>query len=524
MANIMNSLKGGGAGKSVIILAALALVVAALVVVFLWGYKPGYQVLYSNLSPSDSGAVIDKLREQSIPYRVEGSSISVPAEKVYETRMELAGQGLPQGGGVGFEIFDKTSFGVTQFVQKVNYQRAMQGELSRTISQLADIESARVHLVIPARGVFLKDIEGARASIVVKLRPGRTLSHGNVDAIVHLVANSFENLKTEDVVVVDTAGRMYTRGTKEDDGLMLVATQLENRVSMEKDLEFRIQTMLEKAVGSGNVVARVAMIVDTKRIERTEESYDPESQVVRSEQITKEKSTGGAGAGGVPGVLSNVPGGEGAARAGTPAKRQTQAETINYEINKVVSRVIEPVNTITSLSVSVLINGSYDVTTDDEGEETREYVPRSAADIAIFTGMVKGAVGFSEERGDKVSVVNVPFETDFVAPPAEPEGAPMIPPQMLPSLVKYASMAIVSIVAILFLFRPMIRKLLEDRGPAIGAYPVQASLPGGVAAGSALEAGFEMPKQDNTMENIKKVVRENPAQTAMVIKNWVKEK
>ncbi len=524
MANMIDSLKGAGSGKSIMILAALAMVVAGLAVVFLWGYKPEYQVLYSRLSPSDSGAVIDKLREQSIPYRVEGSSISVPAEKVYETRMELAGQGLPQGGGVGFEIFDKTSFGVTQFVQKVNYKRALQGELSRTISQLNGIESVRVHLAIPEKGVFLQDKKGARASIVVKLKPGHTLTPGNVNAIVHLVANSFENLSAEHVAVVDTQGRMYTRGTKEDDGMRLAATKLENRVTMEKDMESRVQTMLEKALGDGKVVARVSMIVDTKRIERTEESYDPESQVVRSEQINKEKSTGPAGSGGVPGVLSNVPGGAGGSQAGMPSKRQTQAETINYEINKVVSRVIEPVNTIKSLSVSVLIDGSYDIAVDEDGEETRTYVPRSAEEIALFTNMVKVAVGFSEERGDKVSVVNMPFETDFVAPPADIEKASLLPPQVLPSIIKYASMAIVSIVSILFLFRPMIRKLLEDRGPVMGAYSAQAGLPAGAGGEPALEAGLEMPKQDNTMTNIKKVVRENPTQTAMVIKNWVKEK
>jgi flagellar M-ring protein FliF len=515
------------------ILMALALVVAGLAVVLLWGYAPEYQVLYSKLSGSDSGAVIDKLRDQSIPYKVHGNTISVPAELVYEVRMDLAGQGLPQGGGVGLEIFDNTSFGVTQFVQKVNYKRAMQGELSRTISQLDAIDSARVHLVIPDKGIFLGDDDNARASIVLSLKPGKVLSRGSVNAIVHLVTNSSEHLKVENVTVLDTKGRMYTKGIKEDDGLQLAATQIESRMGMERELESRVQTMIERVLGSGKVVARISMDIDIKHIDRTEESFDPESQVVRSEQISKEKSSGAAGAGGIPGVSSNLPGGTGASAGSSAAKKQSQSETINYEINKVVSRVIEPITTIKRLSVSVLIDGSYDVALADDGTETRTYVPRTEEEIALFTDMVKGAVGYSEDRGDIVSVVNTPFKTDFVLPPEEIEEGSLLPPQLLPSIIKYATIAVISILAILLLLRPMIKGLLAGGGAMpVGAFPVrapqaQASLPmGGAPAVAEPEEDiidFQMPKQDNSVAGIKKVIRENPQQTAMVIKNWVKE-
>ncbi|OGP95166.1 MAG: flagellar M-ring protein FliF, partial [Deltaproteobacteria bacterium RBG_19FT_COMBO_56_10] len=261
--------------------------------------------LYAQLSPEDSGAVIEKLKEKKVPYKVDGSSISVPADKVYETRMELAGEGLPQGGGVGFEIFDKTAFGVTDFVQKVNYKRALQGELSRTITQIKEIDTARVHLALPEKGVFLDEQKKARASVIVKLKPGRQLTQGQVSSIVHLVANSTDNLKPEDVAVVDTAGKMWTREADQDAGMMLSATQLEYKKSLEKDYEHRVQSMLEKAVGMNNVVARVSADVDTRHVERTEERYDPDGQVVRSEQRNKESSIGGIAALGVPGVLSN---------------------------------------------------------------------------------------------------------------------------------------------------------------------------------------------------------------------------
>ena len=528
----MANLFGSFTGRSLVILMALGLIVAGLAVVLLWGYAPEYQVLYSKLSPSDSSAVIDKLREQSIPYKVQGNTISVPAEKVYEVRMDLAGRGLPQGGGVGFEIFDNTSFGVTQFVQKVNYKRAMQGELSRTISQLDEINSARVHLAIPEKKAFLGDSVDARASIVLSLKPGKTLSRGSIDAIVHLVTNSSAQLKAENVAVVDTKGRMYTKGLKEDDGLQLAATQVESRVGMEKELESRVQTMIERAVGAGKVVARVSMDVEMQHVDRTEESFDPESQVVRSEHISKEKSSGAGGTGGVPGVRSNLPGGTGATAGASGAKKQSQAETINYEINKVVSRVLAPTTTIKRLSVAVLIDGSYDVATADDGTETRTYVPRTEDELALFTGMVKGAVGYSEDRGDVVSVVNTPFKTDFVAPPEEVEEGSALPPQLLPSIIKYVTIAVISILAILLLLRPMIKGLLAGGGGgvvAIGGPPAkagQAALPTGMQAAAQPEEemiNFQMPKQYNTVAGIKKAISENPQQTAMVIKDWVKE-
>jgi len=208
------------------VLGGAALIAALVAVLFLVNQGPEYQTLYTQLSPEDSGAVIEKLKEKRVPYKVDGPAISVPADKVYETRMELAGEGLPQGGGVGFEIFDKTAFGVTDFVQKVNYKRALQGELTRTITQIKEIETARVHLALPEKGVFLDDQKKARASVIVKLRPGRQLTQGQVSSIVHLVANSADDLKPEDVAVVDTAGKMWTSEADEDGGMMLSATKL----------------------------------------------------------------------------------------------------------------------------------------------------------------------------------------------------------------------------------------------------------------------------------------------------------
>ncbi len=526
-------LKNLGVGKNVIFLGLAALGVAALVVYLLWSKGPEYQVLFSNLSAEDSGTVIEKLREKRIPYKVDGTVISVPLDKVYETRMELAGEGLPQGGGVGFEIFDKTGFGVTEFVQKVNYKRALQGELARTISQIKEVETARVHIAMPEKGVFLDEQKKSRASIILKLKPGKSLTAGQVSAIVHLVANSFENLKPEDITVVDTAGRMWTSANSADDNVMgLSAGQLEYKRSMEKDLETRIQSMLEKAVGADKVVARVSADLDNKQVERTEETFDPDSQVVRSEQRNKERSTGGTTAVGVPGVLSNMPDGSqkpGASTAATavstPSQSQRQNEVVNYEINKVVSRVIEPVGSIKRMTVSVLVDGAYETSKGADGKEVRKYVPRTDEEIKKFTEMVKGAVGFSDKRGDAITVLSAPFEADQADGGAEAEKASFISniaskqPYLLPVAIKYATILTIVLAAFLVVLRPILKRFNEE---SAALQAIEKSLPEGYAS-PELPAGVSKEDRDQ-VESLKALVRKDPQQVATIIKSWIKER
>lgn len=528
MANILEYFKKLGAGKTAVLLGVAAMAVAGMAVMFLLSRSPSYQVLYAQLSPEDSGSVIEKLKEKRIPYSVSGSSISVPADKVYEVRMELAGEGIPQGGGVGFEIFDNTGFGVTDFVQKVNYKRALQGELARTIAQIKEIETARVHLAIPEKGVFLDEQKKARASIVVKLKPGASLSQGQVTAIVNLVSNSFENLKTDDITVVDTSGRMWTRGAEDDAAMRLTSSQLDYKKTIEKDFETRVQSMLEKALGAGNVVARVSADVETRKVERTEETYDPDGQVVRSEQRNKEKSIGGATAvAGVPGVLSNLPAGTGTSVAAsqTPPQSENQNEVINYEISKVVSHVVEPVGEIKRLTVAVLVDGNYKMVAGSDGKEVKEYTARSEEDIATYTTMVKNAVGFNEDRGDVISVVSTPFEADSLdSVNLEPEAAPLIPPYLIPVGIKYGSAALVAVFAILFILRPIIKRLTQERA-ALEA--IQHNLPGGFHEGLEHGAGralYQGVSEDESLARLKEVVKTNPQQVAMTLKGWLKEK
>ncbi len=526
MASILDDMKKIVQGRMLLIAFAAAFVFAGIVVLLLWGNGQEYQVLYTQLSPDDSGAVVGWLRDKKIIYRVDGASISVPSEKVYELRMQLAGEGLPHGGGVGFEIFDKTGFGMSDFVQKVNYKRALQGEIARTIAGIKEVESARVHLAIPENGIFLDDKKKSSASIVLKLRGAKTLSEAQVAAIVHLVANSFENLRPEDVTVVDSSGRLFARGTGEDGAMRLTGAQLERRQAIEKDLESRIQSMLEKTVGMGKAVARVSADVDTRQVERTEETFDPDSQVVRSEQRNKEKTTGSGGASGVPGVLSNMPETQASKDASIGAKSETsrQDEVINYEINKVVNHIVEPVGAIKRLSISVLVDGTYETVKGEDGKDTGKYTARSDSEIGKFTEMVKAAAGFSAERGDVVSVVSTPFEAEAVESAQQEEKPSIISPQVItlvPSVLRYGSTAVVALFLILFVLRPLIRSIGPGNAGVSGA---ERALPDGAAGRYSLEAETGAGATNEQNERLRRTVKENPHQAAMLVKGWIKEK
>jgi len=512
-------------------LTVLALVTAgAIVFLVTWSQRPEYGVLFAGLDAEDAGAIIAKLGDRNIPYKMDGGIISVPEDRVYETRMELASEGLPGGAGVGFELFDKNNFGLTDFVQKINFRRAMQGELARSITEIKGVRSARVHLVIPEKGVFLDEEKKARASIVLKLRPGAALGPVEVRAIVNLVAGSLQNLDPADVTIVDTEGRLWTAESADEDAAGMMASDMDYKKKVEAGLAARVQSMLEKALGRGKAVARVTVELERRRVQRTEEIYDPDSQVIRSEQRTKESAAaGGAGAGGVPGALSNVPGAGSRARSGdsgTISKKEN--EVINYEINKVVKSVVEPYGQIKKLSVAVLVDGTYGPGAEgaDGSGAKKKYTPRTEEDLAKITSMVKASVGFDEERGDTVSVVNIPFEEDLpvAGAAAEPEPEVSMMTRIMPLAVKYGSVGLSVIFLVFFVLRPIIKRLTMERA---ALETIDKTLPAMLEEGEkieargALEAGQRLV--DET-ENLKRLVRENPRQAAMVLKTWMQER
>jgi flagellar M-ring protein FliF len=535
--NVLDKMKNANPTRLIVYLFILALVAAALISLALWSQRPEYRTLFGGLTDEDMSAVVESLEARKVDYKIIGGAVKVPGNQLHETRIALAGDGLPKGGSVGFEIFDESNFGVTQFVQKINYMRAMQGELARTISQIRTVESARVHLSVPEKGVFLDDIEKGRASVILKLRGSGGLTPSQVQAIVHLTASSVEGLQPGDVTIVDTSGRMWTDASDDVNVPMgLTTAQFEYKRRIEKDMERAIQSMLEKTIGAGKVVARVSTEMVTVHRERTEETYDPDGQVVRSEHRTKEKMTGSSTSSGVPGVLSNVPGGRGGVSGGAPSQSQKQDEVINYEISKVISRIIEPVGEIEKLSVSVFVDGNYeeiigklpeDAPEDAVPPVTKKYIERNSEELLGLEVVVKGIIGFDEARGDTISISSVPFESstlmDMGAGMEEPSS--MIPAFLSPyinTIIKSGVSGVIALFVILFILKPVVKRLTEETKALSTIGEMRSgSMPSATEGTPEYEKQLEESKSET--ERIKDAVRQNPRQAAMILKGWIQD-
>ncbi|HCL80674.1 MAG TPA: flagellar M-ring protein FliF, partial [Nitrospiraceae bacterium] len=427
--------------------------------------------------------------------------IYVPGNKVYELRLELASQGIPQGGGVGFEIFDKTQIGVTEFVQRLNYIRAIQGELTRTIRQLTEVEQARVHIAIPERTIFTEKEERPTASIVLKLRAGRVLNQGQIGGIVHLVSSSVEGLQPQNITVIDNTGNLLSRASSGD--AVADSKQLEYQKSVDKEYEGRLQSMLEGIVGRGKAIIRVATKIDFTQVEKTEEKFDPDTIAVKSEQRTQEKSAG-ASTGGVPGVLSNQPGQQPAQTGGTSPTSQRQSENINYEVSRSVSKIIQPRGEVKSVSVAVLVDGTYKK---EKGKTT--YVARSEEDIKKYRELLMAAIGYNKERGDQVIIENVPFETGVEElPPAKVDFL-----RVAMSVVKYLVPIVVVVLFIFFVVKPIVEALKA---------PVIRRMPEGVMPAPGVHIAATEP-EEIIQEDVLEMVKKDPRRASMLLKEWMAE-
>jgi len=449
-------------GRKISLLLLVGATIFGSVFLMSWATRPEYGVLYSDLEPDDAGAILSKLKELKIPFQLHsnGRSIMIPREKVNEVRLDFASSGLPRGSTVGFELFDNTKLGMTEFSQNVNYQRAMQGELARTISGFVEVESCRIHIVMPPKSLFIENEKPATASVLLKLRPGKWLSQDQVDGIVHLVSSSIMGLKRGNVTVVDDHGKVLT-GSRDETGIKKVGVyQLEYREKMERNLESRLTTILEKAVGDGKAIVRVSCPVNFKKHERTEELFYPENQVVRSEKLFRQSTDDETTEdGGIPSIVSK-PAAVGAVAENIGGTIQKQDRTVNYEIGKVTSHTVEPFGKIEKISVAVLIDGIYQVETDKKGVETRNYSSRSPEEMKKLENIVKSAITFDTERGDQVSVVNLPFESTGVedtGAASEESGWMDSVRQFGGPVLKYLLSFIVVIVVYLFIIRPIVQ-------------------------------------------------------------------
>ena len=526
IAQLQNLFKSISAGKRIVLLTFAVGFIAGFVFLMNWAGKPEFHPLYSHLDANDAGVILSRLKDQKIPYRLSanGSTILIPQELIYETRMDLASEGLPLGGSMGFELFDNTKLGMTEFAQNVNYQRALQGELVRSINGFEEVESSRVHIVMPEKSLFIEDEEAASASVILKLRHGKWLSQQQVQGIVHLVSSSVSRLSPERVTVVDSNGRLLTGDESASSVTTLSTDQLDHQLTVERKLENRVLSMLEKALGANRAIVRVSCALDFKQHELTEERYLPENQVVRSEQTFNETAKENDPVPqGIPGIQSNLPQSSGAFNQTTDDENTTfakQDRTVNYEIGKLISRTLEPVGGIERISVAVMVDGTYKANVTGAGETEMSYVPRSAEELTKIENLVKRAVNFDADRGDQVEVVNIPFETSQIEQ-AEAESSLdrwLGHLKKYKPYFKYAFLSLFLFLTFSFVVKPLIRWLTTQTA---GDAEILGQLPRTVGE---LEGEYGAnPKQLAFKDEISQLITSDNEASVGVMRDWLKE-
>lgn len=426
----MNRLR---ANPKIPLIVAGAAAIAILVAMVLWAKSPDYRTLYSNVSDQDGGAIVTQLTQLNIPYRFadNGGAIEVPADKVHELRLRLAQQGLPKGGAVGFELLDQEKFSISQFSEQINYQRALEGELARTIETLGPVKTARVHLAMPKPSLFVREQKNPSASVTVTLEPGRALDEGQISAVTHLVSSAVAGLPTGNVTVVDQSGHLLTQSNTSSRDLN--DAQLKYANDVEGRIQRRIEAILGPIVGSGNIHAQVTAQINFDNKEQTEEQYSPNGDaaqaVMRSRQLNTTEQIGGQNPGGVPGALSNQPAPANNAPISTPPanpqngqqngqqnnqqqqttstaanagpRNSSRNETTNYEVDRTIRHTKMNVGDVQRLSVAVVVN--YKTLPDGKP------LPLTTDQMKQIEDLTREAMGFTEKRGDSLNVVNSPF-------------------------------------------------------------------------------------------------------------------
>jgi flagellar M-ring protein FliF len=481
---------------------AFVLVVAVVAGSAYWVNQPTYALLFADMDAEDAGQMVTRIKALKVPYQLDpgGRNIRVPAERVDELRLELSSQGMPSSGRVGFEIFDRTQFGATEFLEQVNYRRALEGEIARTIATISEVAGARVHIAM-GRDTLFGEPRPAKASVVVRLRGQRGLSAGAISGITNLVAASVEGLRPEAVVVLDSFGRPLARPGEEGDD-PLGAAQLEKQQRIEREMSTRVVALLEPVVGIERVRVNVAVKLNPQSQEETEERWDPNT-VLRSHQTTSDTQVSGpAVTSPGAGSRANLPTGTGAAPAAAPPQTAgpsstRTAETSNYEISRTTRRTILPPGDVQRLSVAVILDDDQQSTTGQDGVVTTRRVPRTPEDLQKIQGLVAAAVGLEPDRGDQLTVQNVSFEDAMPEIPEVPRTVIERVQEYTPQIWEGARMIvilIVSLVALLFVVRPVLRSAMT------GGVSVPALGGGGGAAAAVLPPG-QAPRTVADLEN-----------------------
>jgi flagellar M-ring protein FliF len=525
-----------------------------------------HKVLFANLSAADGGAIVERLAQMNVPYRIaEGSgTILVPAAQVHELRLKLSAAGLPKGSITGYELLDKTPFGQTQGQERISVQRALEGELTRTIQSLASVQSARVHLALPAQNGFFREQQKPSASVVLALHPGRTLDAAQLSGIVHLVAASVPELSAKAVSVLDGSGALLSGPADADAAQGLDSKQLQYRRDVEAAHLARVMELLEPVVGRENLRATVSAEIDFSQSEQTSEEWKPNQGAEATAAVRAmrtEELGGGAGAAapsGVPGAVSNQPAaaasapvtgpaqvpqaaqansGGAAGAAGAAGSGRREAET-RYELDKTVRVVRNATGNVTRLAAAVVVN--HRTTTDPKGKSTTAPLP--AEELEKLTALVREAIGFQEARGDTVRVINAPFRAE---PAATAEPVPLWRAPWLLDLLQGAAaplaLAVTALVIVFALLRPAVKAIAPPPPPPAPAgglrvdeviggdtalpAPGAAALPGAAGEGGAavggVPASIEAPGANAKLEAARALAKQNPAAVASIVRGWV---
>ncbi len=502
----------------------LAASVAIGVAIVQWSQDPSYRMLYSNLTEQDSGEIANSLQQAAIPYKVDTNTgaILVAGESVHEARLKLASEGLPRGGGVGFEMLDKDQgFGVSQFMEGARYQRALEGELARTIGSLNNVRGARVHLAIPKQTAFARARKKPKASVTVDLFAGRALKEGQITAISHMVAASIPSLEADDVTVIDQKGRLLTSPESSAD-MRISSTQFDHRKRLEDYYIKRIEGILTPIMGDGRVRAQVSAEIDFTVTEQTQESFNPDLPAIRSEQTLEERRTSGNALSGVPGSLTNqVPenavAGEAQDNTSAPLSSTTRT-TRNYELDRTISHIRTGGGDIKRLSVAVVLDDKRSV--DENGETVRS--PLTEEEIAQISSLVKEAIGFSGQRGDSVNVINASFMLPEALEPL-PEPSFMDNPGLWDTGKQVLAGAVV-----FFLLFGVLRPVLKELAAKGEVIPPQGMMPApgadGIQSDQLTLSGGEGSQQksyDDNLTTAKTLASQDPKRVAQVVNNWV---
>ncbi|MFN2267737.1 MAG: flagellar basal-body MS-ring/collar protein FliF [Desulfonatronovibrio sp.] len=480
-----------------------------------------YEVLYANLHTEDASRAMNVLEKEGINYKLEngGSTILVPKDDVHRVRLVVAGAGVLHGNGIGFELFDEINIGQTDFVQRTNYQRALQGELSRTISEFEEVEEARVHLVLPARSLFIEEQMPPSASVVLQIRSGRTIDSGQVQSIVNLITTGVEGMDGDKITISDTKGKVLYE-PREDSLAGMTSTQMEYQLSFQQNLERRIEQMLTPITGPGRVIAKVNADLDFNRRTIRKELFDPDSAVVRSEQRSEEQSRGDTHM--EAGVPEPAFQGEGYTGPATSQETSRETRTTNFEISVEEQNIVGSVGDVSRLNVAVLVDGKY--VTNDAGEMVYEALAQE--EMERIRQLVERAVGFDNARGDNLEVSNI----SFGMPEVEPD------PTLMDNLTNYFQLigkpllnALLVLLFLLLVVRPIVMAILKPR--VAEEDEEMAGLPEGQereALGSGMsDEELEGMQAQKRIEDIKafaaQLVDENFDQAFAVVKKWIKE-